>query len=105
MTSASAEKVSSKPASQDPAQPSNPLLEFTPDRLHAAYRDKDFDGMCRQFLEVLDHLRGVTYYAMDVPTTYALNGFVKQLLYFFSRKPWRFGIHRNLHIRHIRKSI
>ena len=42
--------------------------------------------MCQQFLEVLDHLRSVTYYAMDVPTTHCLNTFVKQLLYFLSQE-------------------
>jgi hypothetical protein len=69
-----------------PAAPPNPLAAFSVSDLHAAYRDGDFDRMCRQFLEVLDHLRSVTYYAMDVPTTHALNGFVKHLLYFFSQE-------------------
>ncbi|NDC54244.1 MAG: hypothetical protein EBZ74_08120, partial [Planctomycetia bacterium] len=86
MASATAEKAPPQPPGQpEPPQP-NPLLGFAFDRLHAAYRDHDFDAMSRQFLEVLDHLRAVTYYAMDVPTTHALNGFVKQLLYFFSQE-------------------
>ena len=66
--------------------PANPLVVFSAPDLHAAYRDRDCDRMCLQFLEVLDHLRSVTYYAMDVPTQHALNGFVKQFLYFFSQE-------------------
>jgi hypothetical protein len=78
-----ADKNASPPES--PAQPSNPLFSFSGEALHQAYRDHDFDAMCRQFLEVIDHFRSVTYYSMDVPTKHALNGFVKQLLYFLSQ--------------------
>ena len=73
-------------ATPAPAPALNPLVAFSADDLHAAYRDRDFDRMCRQFLDVLDHLRSVTYYAIDVPTTHALNGFVKHLLYFLSQE-------------------
>ena len=69
-----------------PANATNPLLAFSPEALQKAYRDRDFDGMSQQFLAVIDHFRSVTYYAIDVPTKHALNGFVKQFLYFLSQE-------------------
>jgi len=74
------------PPPEPAAPPSNPLLSFSGESLHDAYREKDYDRMCQQFLEVLEHLRSVTYYAMDVPTTQGLNTFINQLLYFLSQE-------------------
>ena len=67
-------------------QPTNPLLEFSAEPLHKAYREQAYDTMSEQFLAVIDHFRNITYYALDVPTKHALNGFVKQLLYFLSQE-------------------
>jgi hypothetical protein len=68
------------------AAPPNPLLAFSEESLHAAYRERAYDRMSEQFLAVIDHLRSVTYYAMDVPTKHALNSFVKHFLYFLSQE-------------------
>ncbi|MFM7291619.1 MAG: hypothetical protein ACKO6B_10335 [Planctomycetia bacterium] len=73
------------PQAEPTTPPTNPLLAFSGEALHKAYRDRDFDAMSRQFLAVIDHFRSVTYYAMDVPTKHALNSFVKQFLYFLSQ--------------------
>ena len=71
----------------EPAKtPANPLLDFSIDKLHEAYREQAYDRMSEQFLAVLDHLRNVTYYALDIPTKHALNSFVKHLLYFLSQE-------------------
>jgi hypothetical protein len=70
------------------AAPPNPLLAFSEESLHAAYRERAYDRMSEQFLAVIDHLRNVTYYAMDVPTKHALNSFVKQFLYFLSQEDY-----------------
>lgn len=64
----------------------NPLLLFDSAAVHAAYRATDYNQICELFLTVLDHLRSATYYAMDAPTTRALNDFVKHLLYFLSQE-------------------
>ena len=65
---------------------SNPLLEFSSENLHKAYREQAYDSMSEQFLAVIDHFRNITYYALDVPTKHALNGFVKQFLYFLTQE-------------------
>jgi hypothetical protein len=64
----------------------NPLLTFSEESLHKAYREGAYDVMSEQFLAVIDHLRNVTYYAVDIPTKHALNSFVKHLLYFLSQE-------------------
>lgn len=66
--------------------PANPLLEFSEAELHKAYRDQAYDRMSEQFLAVIDHLRNITYYALDIPTKHALNTFVKHFLYFLSQE-------------------
>lgn len=63
----------------------SPLIAFDASLLHTAYAEKDFDRICNDFLVVLEHLRGVTYYSLDRAATHALNAFVKQLLYFFTQ--------------------
>ena len=68
------------------APPANPLLAFSADALHQAYREQAYDRMSEQFLAVIDHLRNVTYYALDIPTKHALDSFVKHFLYFFSQE-------------------
>lgn len=68
-----------------PAAP-NPLLAFSEESLHKSYREGAYDVMSEQFLAVIDHLRQVTYYAVDIPTKHALNSFVKHLLYFLSQE-------------------
>jgi hypothetical protein len=70
----------------EPEKQQNPLQTFDSVELHAAYRRQEYDAMCEQFLNVLDHLRSVTYYAINPPTTRALNDFVKHLLYFLSQE-------------------
>jgi hypothetical protein len=70
----------------EPEKQENPLQTFDSVELHAAYRRQEYDAMCEQFLNVLDHLRSVTYYAINPPTTRALNDFVKHLLYFLSQE-------------------
>jgi len=66
----------------------NPLEAFDAAALHDDYRRHDFDAMSRRFLEVLEHLRSVTYYAIDKPTTHLLNTFVKHFLYFLSQEDY-----------------
>ncbi len=81
-----------KPANNVDAAPTdvktatNPLLDFSADKLHTAYREQAYDSMSEQFLAVIDHFRNITYYALDVPTKHALNGFVKQFLYFLTQE-------------------
>jgi hypothetical protein len=87
-------EIDSKPAASEVASPSaevtqapaNPLLEFSEAELHKAYREQAFDRMSEQFLAVIDHLRNITYYAVDIPTKHALNSFVKHFLYFLSQE-------------------
>ncbi len=69
----------------------HPLLEFSADAIHQAYREKAFDKMSEQFLKVFEHLRSVTYYAIDAPTSHALNSFVKHFLYFFTQEDYLLG--------------
>ena len=69
-----------------PKPPENPLLTFSEAELHKAYREGAYDQMSEQFLAVIDHLRNVTYYAVDIPTKHALNSFVKHFLYFLSQE-------------------
>ena len=64
----------------------NPLLAFSEAELHKAYREQAYDRMSEQFLAVIDHLRNITYYALDIPTKHALNSFVKHFLYFLSQE-------------------
>lgn len=81
-----------KPANNVDAAPAdvktatNPLVDFSADKLHKAYREQAYDSMSEQFLAVIDHFRNITYYALDVPTKHALNGFVKQFLYFLTQE-------------------
>ena len=86
MTSATAEQAPSPPSAPAAEPATNPLLNFSPDALHAAYREQAYDRMSEQFLAVIDHFRSVTYYAMDVPTRHALNSFVKHFLYFLTQE-------------------
>ena len=79
-----ANNVDAAPVTVKPA--SNPLLEFSSENLHKAYREQAYDSMSEQFLAVIDHFRNITYYALDVPTKHALNGFVKQFLYFLTQE-------------------
>lgn len=74
------------PVKDAAAAPSNPLLDFSEKELHKQYREGSFDKMSEQFLAVLDHLRNITYYALDIPTKHALNSFVKHFLYFMSQE-------------------
>ena len=69
-----------------PAKKTDALRDFSPAALHAAYRDSDYGQMCEQFLAVIGHFRGVTYYALDKSTQHALNSFVKHFLYFLSQE-------------------
>lgn len=69
-------------------RPPDPLLALSDAVLHAAYRSRDYDRMSEEFLKVIDHLRNVTYYALDPQTRHALNAFVKQFLYFFSQEDY-----------------
>ena len=66
--------------------PPNPLLAFSEADLHTAYREQAYDRMSEQFLAVIDHLRNITYYALDIPTKHALNSFVKHFLYFLTQE-------------------
>jgi hypothetical protein len=68
-----------------PAKPS-PLLAFDGEALFRAYHDRDFAGMSRQFLAVLDHLREHTYEQPDAATRHALNAFAKHFFYFFTQE-------------------
>ena len=70
------------PAPEPTKTPSNPLLDFSIEKLHEAYREQAYDRMSEQFLAVLDHLRNITYYALDIPTKHALNSFLKHACYF-----------------------
>ncbi|MFM8825632.1 MAG: hypothetical protein ACKOFT_00960 [Actinomycetota bacterium] len=83
-----------QPAGGLPA--TNPLLSFDARRVEHGYRQQDWDGICEQFLAVLLHLRDTTYYVTDEPTYQALNGFVKNLLFFLTQEdfvlPERFAI-------------
>ena len=47
--------------------------------------------MSEQFLKVFEHLRSVTYYAIDTPTSHALNSFVKHFLYVFTQEDCLLG--------------
>ena len=86
---AAASAEAAKPATLgSPAAAVNPLQAFSEEALHKAYRDRNFDAMSEQFLTVIDHLRNVTYYALDIPTKQALNSFVKHLLYFLSQEDY-----------------
>ncbi len=86
VSSAAAEpQPSASPAESEPA---SPLLAFAEDALHAAYRSQDYDRMSEQFLQVIDHLRNITYYALDAQSRHALNNFVKHFLYFFSQEDY-----------------
>ena len=80
----SANNVDAAPADLKTA--TNPLLDFSAENLHKAYREQAYDAMSDQFLAVIDHLRNITYYALDVPTKNALNSFVKQFLYFLTQE-------------------
>jgi hypothetical protein len=80
----SANNVDAAPADLKAA--ANPLLDFSAENLHKAYREQAYDAMSDQFLAVIDHLRNITYYALDVPTKNALNSFVKQFLYFLTQE-------------------
>lgn len=72
-------------AETQPAQAtSNPLLEFSVEQLHAAYRKSDFDSMSQQFMQVILHLQKVTYYALPPAERKALNRFVMHFLYFMT---------------------
>jgi len=64
----------------------NPLVDFSPAAVYAAYRDGNHERMSEQFLAVLDHLRNVTYCRLDPPTEHALNTFVKHFLHFMSQE-------------------
>jgi len=88
VSSATVEKAPPPAAAEKPA---NPLQAFSPDALHAAYREQAYDRMSEQFLAVIDHFRNVTYYALDVPTRHALNSFVKHFLYFLSQEDYVLG--------------
>jgi hypothetical protein len=87
-------KTDPKPAPSEVAAPSvdvtltpaNPLFAFSEAELQKAYREQAYDRMSEQFLVVIDHLRNITYYAIDVPTKHALNSFVKQFLYFLTQE-------------------
>jgi len=74
------------PAAEIAKAPANPLLEFSEEELHKAYREQAYDRMAEQFLAVIDHLRNITYYALDIPTKHSLNSFVKHFLYFLSQE-------------------
>lgn len=75
-------------ASTLPLAAANPLEAFDPAVLHDDYGRHDFDAMSRRFLEVLEHLHSVTYFAIDKPTTHLLNTFVKHFLYFLSQEDY-----------------
>jgi len=81
-----AEETEAPPAVEVAKVPANPLLEFSEAELHKAYREQAFDRMSEQFLAVIDHLRNITYYALDIPTKHALNSFVKHFLYFLTQE-------------------
>jgi len=70
---------------------SNPLLDFSVEKLHAAYRKSDFDSMSKQFLEVIVHMQQVTYYALPSAEKQALNRFVMHFLYFMSLEDFILG--------------
>ena len=74
------------PAETTAPAETNPLLAFSEESLHKSYREGAYDVMSEQFLAVIDHLRNVTYYAVDIPTKHALNSFVKHFLYFLSQE-------------------
>jgi predicted O-linked N-acetylglucosamine transferase (SPINDLY family) len=73
------------------AQASNPLLDFSVEKLHAAYRKSDFDSISKQFLEVIVHMQQVTYYALPSAEKQALNSFVMHFLYFMTMEDFTLG--------------
>lgn len=76
------------PPREDPTCEGNatsPLRAFDAKQLHHAYMQGDHRRVCQDVLLVLEHLRSVTYYSIDRPTTHALNAFVKNLLFIFTQ--------------------
>jgi len=76
-----------------PSLTPHPLLDFDPRAVWAAYLSNDHDQVCQRFLEVLYHLRDVTYHRLDRRTAGALNGFVKHFLNVMSQDDFILGDH------------
>ena len=64
----------------------NALCGFDGEELFAAYARQDYASITRQFLEVLDHLRQVTYEQPDAATLHSLNSFAKNFFFFFTQE-------------------
>lgn len=77
--------VANQPAQATP----NPLLDFSVEQLHAAYRKSDFDSMSEQFMQVILHLQKVTYYVLPPAEKQALNRFVMHFLYFMTMEDFK----------------
>lgn len=59
----------------------NPLMAFDAGGIEDALRAGSHDAVARRFLEVLEHLRQVTYCRLDAATQHALDTFVESFLH------------------------
>jgi hypothetical protein len=63
-------------------------LDLTPDELIAAYRQRRFDDLSRELLEILAHFRRRNYHALGPSAQHFLDVFVKHFLYLFTQEDY-----------------
>jgi hypothetical protein len=63
-------------------------LSLVPEQLIAAYRERRFDDLSRQFLEILEHFSTYRYHSFDIAAQHFLNVFVKHFLHLFTQEDY-----------------